>query len=326
MKKILLFSLLIISLLDCFAQNNYDRGFQNGYKEGYCYNDLTCIPPVPPITPIPLIGENSNSYQDGYNRGFKKGLEDKAAKEAGRNNAGTRSNNKYGQPAQSNYINTYVSPDWDLLIRAAQAKQEYDRQLALSKMKQTVNQYLSFSNYPNNIPNGWHNIVAMDNFSFCDERKVYVQNNKITKYIIDNYSDREVTFSGNIEKGRAIIKIRYPNMQESGYLDVFFIEQIANPQSTTSAPQQAGKISFWTNWKRSGNLKLYIEGVYVGTFTSYFENVTPQCGQNGTLTFSNKPGTYRYRAESEGAFGTTYWEGTFTIYSGRCTLQKLSKK
>lgn len=327
MKKFILTTIIVLTFLPSgYTQSNYSRGFQAGYKEGYCHNDFGCISPIPPVTPIPLIGESNDSYQDGYNRGFKMGLEDKASKRKSSGSTGTTKSNRYGQPAQSNFQNTYVSPDWDMLLRVAQAKQEYERQRVLSKMKQTVNQYLSFSTYPEKIKNGWHKVVIMDNFNFCDERKVYVSNNRITKYVIDNWDERVVTFSGNIDKGRGIVKIKYPTNDESGYMDVFFIEVISNPYSTASTPLQPGKISFWTNWKRSGNLKLYFDGKYVGTFTSYFENGTPSCGQQGTITITYKPGNYHYRAESEGGFGTTYWEGNVTIYSGQCNLKGLAKK
>lgn len=46
-------------------------GFAAGYKAGYCYQQYGCIPPIPPICPIPNIGEST--FQDGYNRGFLAG-------------------------------------------------------------------------------------------------------------------------------------------------------------------------------------------------------------------------------------------------------------
>ncbi len=51
-------------------------GFNDGYKKGYCQDKgIGCLAPIPPIPPIPEIGENSNSYQDGYNKGFKVGMQ-----------------------------------------------------------------------------------------------------------------------------------------------------------------------------------------------------------------------------------------------------------
>jgi len=90
MKKHVITLMLLLLTIVAFSQTNYDKGFQNGYKEGYCYNDFGCISPIPPITPIPYIGESNNNYQDGYNRGFKTGTEDKQ-----RNNTKSSGNGNY---------------------------------------------------------------------------------------------------------------------------------------------------------------------------------------------------------------------------------------
>jgi hypothetical protein len=84
MRKNLLFFVALLLSLSTFGQSDYSRGFQNGYKAGYCYNDPGCInfPPIPPMAPMPRIGESQDNYQDGYNRGFKRGLEDKQAKKS----------------------------------------------------------------------------------------------------------------------------------------------------------------------------------------------------------------------------------------------------
>lgn len=53
----------------------YCDGWEDGYAEGYCYNeDYGCLAPIAPLCPIPKI--NRNQYKDGYNRGFKQGLND----------------------------------------------------------------------------------------------------------------------------------------------------------------------------------------------------------------------------------------------------------
>tara|TARA_B100002052_G_scaffold63131_1_gene56337 strand:- start:1076 stop:1765 length:690 start_codon:yes stop_codon:yes gene_type:complete len=68
MKKLILL-LLIIPILS-FGQTPYDKGFQAGFKKGYCQDDpLGCISALPPTSPIPEIGEDFNSYNDGFVRG-----------------------------------------------------------------------------------------------------------------------------------------------------------------------------------------------------------------------------------------------------------------
>lgn len=76
MKKIFLLSLIFCFTASyIFAQTNFDNGFKEGYKNGYCQDQgIGCIKPIPPIAPIPTVDESSSSYQDGYNRGFQMGM------------------------------------------------------------------------------------------------------------------------------------------------------------------------------------------------------------------------------------------------------------
>ena len=68
--------LFIFMFAYSFGQTSFDTGFRNGYKKGYCYQEFGCITPIPPITPIPAIGENYSSYEDGYSAGFLQGIID----------------------------------------------------------------------------------------------------------------------------------------------------------------------------------------------------------------------------------------------------------
>lgn len=70
-RGILLAALLFggVALADAFC-----AGYRVGYSRGYCRNHggQFCIPPIPPICPIPAVGEND--YQGGYDRGYSDGL------------------------------------------------------------------------------------------------------------------------------------------------------------------------------------------------------------------------------------------------------------
>ncbi len=91
MKKQLTTLILLLFSIIALGQTEYGRGFKNGYSEGYCYKDYGCIAPIPPITPIPYIGESNDSYQDGYNRGFKLGLEKKSVSNLASSYSGSQS-------------------------------------------------------------------------------------------------------------------------------------------------------------------------------------------------------------------------------------------
>lgn len=66
--------LAILFSFTAYSQTGYCEGWENGYKEGYCYGIIGCVSPVAPVCPVPNIGENS--YKDGYNRGLLKGKSD----------------------------------------------------------------------------------------------------------------------------------------------------------------------------------------------------------------------------------------------------------
>jgi hypothetical protein len=190
MKKNLLLIIALLIIAASFGQGDYSRGFQNGYKEGYCYGDFGCISPISPITPIPLIGESNDNYQDGYNRGFKRGLEDKQAKKS--NSGGYQGGQGTYQPQQ--YQSTYSSPNYDLLLKALEMKQaQYERneeekkEKAIAMMGQVKSYYNSLNSFPPNIPDGWHKVISTNNYDMCAERKVFIESNKITKYFIEDW-------------------------------------------------------------------------------------------------------------------------------------------
>lgn len=75
MRKYILTSLICLFAFNfSFGQSNFSKGFDAGYKKGYCQDQGSCISPIPPVSPIPSFNESMSSYQDGYNRGFQMGL------------------------------------------------------------------------------------------------------------------------------------------------------------------------------------------------------------------------------------------------------------
>tara|TARA_R110001606_G_scaffold395892_1_gene569040 strand:+ start:877 stop:1968 length:1092 start_codon:yes stop_codon:yes gene_type:complete len=121
MKKILATLIVLLIVNTGYAQSKYNEGFNNGYKNGYCQDQsIGCIPPISPIAPIPKIGENLDSYKDGYNRGFKMGLEARITKKE-KESSNSRKTYKTSKPEFIDYVS---KPNFDLLLKIAQIEAE----------------------------------------------------------------------------------------------------------------------------------------------------------------------------------------------------------
>lgn len=194
MKNLSIFFAMFFFSTMLFAQTEYGRGFKDGYKEGYCYNDYGCIGKLAPITPIPFIGEKSTSYQDGYNRGFKMGIGDKQRDEANKNS----SNNSYtidyqdvNQVSQNYYASTEASLLQDALARRNAAynnNRKYIDNLYewISVLKNKTNE-TEFINSINKCSNKLNSFEGEDLALFSKQiREVELEIQKQ----IDNYNSR----------------------------------------------------------------------------------------------------------------------------------------
>ncbi|XWW46639.1 hypothetical protein JYG30_04030 [Fibrella sp. USSR17] len=238
-------------------------------------------------------------------------------------------------PKLNSYQYRPITPDvdWQLLLkiqqmRADEVEREMERrkEKALALSRQTANFYSSLSEYPARIIDGWHNVVATNNSDFCDDRKVYVSNNKITKYVINNWQEKVVSISSDITRGKSYIKLDDSGGTAGSYLDIYFIEYCTRLGSTTTAPLKPGSIMFWSRWKRAETITVYLQDIYnIGTMRGMFYS-QPVCGQDGGVTFTFKPGTYTYKAVGISALGSEVnWQGTLTLREGDCSMLELSR-
>lgn len=155
----------------------------------------------------------------------------------------------YGNYKQTNStkIPEYKAPEnatnLEAIKREMQLRKEKNEALEKERVEKTKNLitqikniYLSIEKYPTTIIDGWHKVTVTNNYDLCEERKVYVANNKITKYYIpENNNYREVIFSGNISNAKGIIKLFFENVTTE-YMDIYFIEYCYNPGQTTTVP------------------------------------------------------------------------------------------
>lgn len=170
--------LLLILNFSAIAQikSNYERGFEIGFKEGYCYNRTTydCFTPMTPISPMPRINESRENYTEGYNRGFQYGLDLKRSNDALRS-----SDNSLNQKVAS--FNRYVpqNPVEAMRVVGMIRQQKYDARTEWLQQKayQFTDLYNSLFN-AENFPVGFDTFTHKNNLrnivvKYFDDIKAY---------------------------------------------------------------------------------------------------------------------------------------------------------
>lgn len=56
-------------------ESEFCTGYKKVYAKGWCYQQVGCPPPAPPVCPVPPV--NQNNYEGGYDLGFLQALEDR---------------------------------------------------------------------------------------------------------------------------------------------------------------------------------------------------------------------------------------------------------
>lgn len=228
MKKILLIFLSLI-FSQVFSQSKFSLGFKDGYKVGYCYGqNVDCISPTPPVTPICDVGESSDSYMDGYNRGLITGIS--------ANNSLNKTetfDKSLGVYARSTYIpeNIVFTPDFNFYKKTLdQVHSDYNKKIEDAKNTQDklfleeVNEnlkewaspenvkirkeyirfikqyYTELENYPSSIPDGIYKVTLIIEPSFFEEGQAWVENNKVVLLKTVNEKTGKDSYMGSIKK------------------------------------------------------------------------------------------------------------------------------
>lgn len=217
MNKLILITFLFISNL-IFCQSNFNNGFNDGYKKGYCQDKgIGCLEPIPPVPPIPAIGENLNSYQDGYNRGFKMGMQ----ANSGNSNSSTQTRERYktssAQFVDDFVYNPYKDPNVvNLAMKVAELKAQKLKSL-FEKATESYNDddyanAIYFSNeiiktdanipqayaikamsyfYKNEILNAYNNISKAQSLRYSGEDNIKFIHDETSKFIKDRMTNSD---------------------------------------------------------------------------------------------------------------------------------------
>lgn len=196
-----------------------------------------------------------------------------------------------------------------------------ENELTASRLSQMLTLYNSFSNKNIAVKDGWHFVYATNQKDFCEIRRVYVVNNRIKKYVKEGgiykeWDSLNIEVSTEITNCKSTIKLKSIDL----FSEMYFINVLSDSKQLADPPPATGTFSFWTNYNKE-QIHIYVENQYVGTLNSSFPNDPPSCGQNGTVVFINKAGTYNYVAVSD----KYRWSGTLTITANNCNKQKLTE-
>lgn len=210
----IIIALLIIGLNTISqSKSNFVKGFEEGFKEGYCYNmppGAICSYPIIIYPPTPKLNESSDNYTQGYNRGFQYGLDLKRSNEA-INEANMNLNQrivKFNEYISQNPVNAMVAVG---MMRQAKydARKDWIQQ-RIDGLAELKNSLYNEQTLPNSINAKATNqaywqkavdyIYTIRGYDFADDYQfgtIQTNFNRIERYFYDSYNQ---IISMNLQK------------------------------------------------------------------------------------------------------------------------------
>jgi hypothetical protein len=220
------------------------------------------------------------------------------------------------QVGPSSYSIMYAVDAFVNIYNDAQ-REKTAREEAQSKVALLKRSYESYDVYPDSIATGWHNVIVTDNFKFCRDAKVFVKNNLIEEFVIDNSIRLNFTTTGKIRNGKNVVTLNRFNGERLEIVDVYFAYDLDEPR-LASPPVDPGYVTFWTRRNKFVGRKIILGGVSYDGVSGALKD-TPDCNQTGAVTVILKPGTYSFTAMKVG----NDLDGTVEIKSNQCLLYEL---
>lgn len=201
-----------------------------------------------------------------------------------------------------------------------QRKFEQAKQQSIAKSKIIKNQYSSYKDYPEKIIDGWHSAIATDNFNFCKDVKVYVEDNRIKRFVIDNYIPLNFMSIGEINNAKNVVTLKNFNGEQLNIVEVYFLYDIEDPRIVPE-PIKPAYVCFWSDLKNYNDILLDFDNKRMERFSVRFKKA-PDCFSKGMICRILKPGTYSYLARGKGAIS---WEDTFEVKENVCLRIRLGR-
>ena len=91
------------------------------------------------------------------------------------------SNNNFGLSMIANEIFAFRN-SWENRRKREEAVSKAKSQLAIVKST-----YENSNKYPESIVDGWHLVMATDNYNYCSPAKVLIKDNQIKEFVVSNW-------------------------------------------------------------------------------------------------------------------------------------------
>lgn len=195
------------------------------------------------------------------------------------------------------------------------------RKKSLAKLNIVKQQFSEYEVLPEQITDGWHRAIATDNINFCKDVKVLVKNNKIIKFVIDNYVPLNFMEIRGIKNAKGLVTLNHFNGEELNIVEIYFFYDLEE-QKIVSDPIKPGFVCFWSDMKNYEKIQITFNTVRMKNLSVQFES-EPECFSNGTVCRILEPGFYSYIALGKGSIN---WKGTFEVEENMCIKVRLGKK
>lgn len=199
-------------------------------------------------------------------------------------------------------------------------KRESEVQKAIAQLSIVKSNYENAESYPETIIDGWHLVMATDNYNYCSPAKVLIENNEIKKLVVDNYIHYSLNFNvlSPIKKGKALLSLDANGNTDT--VEVYFINDLAAP-TLVDEPLESGYVTFWSDLRKADHIKIWLEKDYYGEIPERLKE-EPSCFDESTISIALKPATYFFKAAGRGSIA---WEGKIVVKEGECLIINLNK-
>lgn len=188
------------------------------------------------------------------------------------------------------------------------------------KIKTLKNAYESQKTFPEKIVDGWHSVVATDNYNICSDAKVLIKNNQIEEFVVGDWIKNSLNFKviSSIKNAKSVINVDFGDKSET--LELYFTYDLESP-TVVEKPLNSAYVSFWSDEKKANQIKIWFEREYLGEIKDQTKS-QPECYHSNTITLEVKPGNYQFKAAGRGSIA---WEGIVTAREGECFSLNLNE-